>query len=110
LGKLIGVGEYVPQHLLDDRQRVQQIVGQPLESFALEAYEVIKQNLLFFVLLSIEVRKKVFAVLNHAFSRPEWEYAELPNIMPIFTLAEVEQVYKRAESTLAGFPEQTAAP
>jgi hypothetical protein len=62
------------------------------------------------VLLNREVRKKVFAVLNHAFSRPEWDYAELPNIMPIFTLAEVEQVYKRAESALAGFPEQTAVP
>jgi len=64
VGELVCVGH--SQHDLDDRQQVQRIVGQPLENFALEAYEIIKQNLLFFALLNIEVQKKMFAVLKHA--------------------------------------------
>jgi hypothetical protein len=110
VGELILVGQYDSQRLLDDREKVQQIVGQPVENFALKAYEVIRQNLLFFALLNIEVRKKMFALLKHAFSLSEGDYAKLPNEMPILTLAEVEQVYKRAESTLAGFHEKTGAP
>lgn len=51
----------------------------------------------------------MFALLEHAFSLSEEDYAELPDEMPIITLAEVEQVYKRAESTLAGFPETGGA-
>jgi hypothetical protein len=110
VGELICVGQYDPQRLLDDRHHVQRIVGQPVENFALEAYEIIKQNLLFFALLNIEVRKKMFALLGHAFSLSEEDYAELPNEMPIMTLAEVEQVYKHAESSLAGFPEKAGTP
>jgi hypothetical protein len=105
VGELVCVGR--SQHDLDDRQQVQQIVGQPLENLALEAYEIIKQNLLFFALLNIEVRKKMFAVLKHA---SEEEYSELPPKMPIITLAEVEQVYKHALSTLEGFPEKPGTP
>lgn len=110
IGELICVGKYDSQHLLDDREQVQRIVGQPIENFALEAYEIIKQNLLFFVLLNIEVREKMFTLLKNAFSLPEGDYAKLPDKMPILTLAEVEQVYKCAESTLAGFPKKTVAP
>ena len=105
VGELVCVGH--SQHDLDDRQQVQRIVGQPLENFALEAYEIIKQNLLFFALLNIEVRKKMFAVLKQA---SEEEYSELPPKMPIITLAEVEQVYKHAVSTLEGFPEKPRTP
>jgi hypothetical protein len=36
--------------------------------------------------------------------------AENPRRNRRTTLAEVEQVHKRAESTLAGFPEKTGAP
>jgi hypothetical protein len=110
VGELIFVGQYDSQRLLDDREKVQRIVGQPLENFALEAYEVIKQNLLFFALLNIEVRKKMFALLKYAFSLSEEDYAELPNEMPIFTLADVEQVDKRAESELARLPAKTETP
>jgi hypothetical protein len=110
IGELILLGEYDPDRLLDDRQQVQRLVGQPLENFALEAYEIIKQNLLFFVLLNIEVRKKMFTDLEQAYSMPSEDFAKLPNEVPIFRLAEVEQVYKRAESILAGFPGKTVAP
>jgi hypothetical protein len=110
VGELIWLGEYDFQRLLDDREKVQQIVGQPIEDFALAAYEVIKQNLLFFTLLNIEVRKKMYALFKRTSSLSEGDYADLPNEMPIFTLAEVEQVYTRAESTLAGFHERTEAP
>ena len=65
-------------------QNVHRIVGQPVENFALEAYEVIKQNLLFFALLNIEVRKKMFALLDHALSLSKEDYAELPNKMSMF--------------------------
>src|ERR1700733_8387428 len=101
VGELVCLG--YSQHELDDRQHVQRIAGQPLENFALEAYEIIEQNLLFFALLNIEVRKRMFAVLKNA---SEEESSELPHKMPVITLAEVEQVYKRAVSTLEGFPEK----
>jgi hypothetical protein len=110
VGELICLGQYDSQRIHDDRQEVQRIVGRPVESFALEAYEAIKQNLLFFVLLNIEVRKKMFALLGHAFSLSQADYAKLPNVMPIITFAEVEQVYKHAESSLAAFSEKAGAP
>lgn len=109
IGELIVLGVYDPDRLLDDRQQVQRLVGQPLENFVLEAYEVIKQNLLFFALLNTEVRKKMFTVLKEALF-PEQPSVVLPDVMPIFTLAEVEGVYKRAVSTLEGFPEKARTP
>ena len=107
VGELIVLGQYDSKRLADDTQQVQRIVGQPLENFALEAYEIIKQNLLFFALLNIEVRKNMFVFFEQL---SKVDYATLPNEMPIFRLAEVKQVYKRAESILAGFPEKTEAP
>jgi hypothetical protein len=109
IGELIGVGSYGPGRLLDGRKKVQKLVGQPLENFALEAYEVIKQNLLFFVLLTIKVRKNMFAVLKDAIFLSEEDYAGLPVKMPIVTLAEIQKVYERAESELARFPDKTGA-
>jgi hypothetical protein len=109
IGELVGIGSYDPQRLLDDAEKVQQFVGQPLENFALEAYEVIKQNLFFFVLLTIEVRTKMFGVLKDALFLPLKDYLELPDKMPIITLAEVQIVYGRAESELAGFPDMTGS-
>jgi hypothetical protein len=107
IGELIGRGQYDPRTLLDDRKKVQDLVSQPLENFALEAYEIIRQNLLFFVLLNIEVGKKMFATLKNAyFSLSDEDYAKLPHEVPIFTLAEVEEVHSRAESTLAGFRDE----
>jgi hypothetical protein len=105
VGELVCVGH--SQHELDDRQQVQQIVGQPLENFALEAYEIIRQNLLFFGLLNIEVQKEMFAVLKRA---SEEGYSGFDEKIPIITLAEVEQVYKHAVSTLAGFPDKAGTP
>lgn len=103
IGELICLGEYSAQRADDDRKHVQRLVGQPLENFALGAYEVIKQNLLFFVLLNIEVRKKMFELLKEVLSRSKEDYAKLDDKIAIFTLAEVEEVYKRAEATLAHF-------
>jgi hypothetical protein len=97
VGELVAVGSYVPEQLLDDSESVRRLVGQPLENFALEAYEVIKQNLLFFVLLNIEVHKKMFAVLLSRSNEDK---------IPVLTLAEVQKVYERAESTLASFSEK----
>jgi hypothetical protein len=105
VGELICVGH--SQHELHDRQQVQRIVGQSLENFALEAYEIIKQNLLFFALLNIDVRKKRFAVLKRA---SEEEYSGLDEEISIITLAEVERVYEHAASTLAGFPDKAGTP
>jgi hypothetical protein len=105
VAELICVGH--SQHELDDRQHVLRIVGQPLENFALEAYEIIKQNLLFFALLNIDVRKKMFAVLKRV---SEEGCSGLDEEISIITLAEVEQVYKLAVSTLAGFPDKAGTP
>jgi hypothetical protein len=106
VGELVGVGQYGSERVLDDRDKVMQICSQPLENFAREAYEVIKQNLLFFVLLNIEVRRKMLALL---LSISEEVYAELPDAMPLLTFDEVQHVYERAESTLARFPDGTNA-
>jgi len=105
VAELICFGSCDSPRLDDDRQLIQRIAGHPLENFALSAYEVIKQNIVFFGLLRIEVQKTLFAVLHEAF----WAkcYAALPIKMPVISLAEVKQVHKRAESTLAGFPRKT---
>jgi hypothetical protein len=104
IGELIVLGEYDKKRLLDDRERVKRLVGQPLENFALEAYEIIKQNLLFFALLHKEVENKM---LRFLFEIQEGEHVAEDKVT-IFTLAKVEEVHKRAESILAGFPKPVA--
>jgi hypothetical protein len=64
IGELIALGECDQERLLDDRQKVEQLANQPLETFALEAYEIIKENLLFFVLLNKEVGNKMRSFLD----------------------------------------------
>jgi hypothetical protein len=108
VAELICFGLTDSPRLADDGHKVQQIAGQPLENFAHEAYEIIKQNLVFFALLNIEVRKKTLKVLLDARSSSlKGSYAGLSDKISIITLAEVEMVYKQAESTLAGFPQKT---
>lgn len=104
ISELVCLGEDDSERLADDKKQAL-LLGEPLENFALRAYEVIKENLVFFGLLYIEVRKKMIKLLRPilVFLSRE-DYAKLPDRIPIFTLAEVEEVYKRAESTLARFP------
>jgi hypothetical protein len=94
-GELVYLGQYDTERVLHDRQQVQRLVGKTLDDFAPEAQEVIKQNLRFFSLLNIEVRNKITALLL-ALGGVNWE--RLPPKIPIITLAQVEQVYQRAES------------
>jgi hypothetical protein len=103
IGETVFLGEYDPERSLDDQNQVQRLAGQPLENFTREANEIIQQNLLFFRLLNEEVRPKMFDLLASALFIPEYKKAELPDQMTIFTLAEVEKVYKRAELIFAGF-------
>lgn len=77
IGELVCIGAYDSERLLDDRRQVQQLVGQTVENFAREAYDVIRQNLLFFTLLNIEVRKKMLAVLSYAYSLSEEDHEKL---------------------------------
>jgi|SRR6267142_704870 len=104
IGELISLGHCDPKRLLDDRQQVQRLANQPLENFALKAYEVIKENLLFFRLLNIEVEKKMMVFFDQI---RDGDPTALREEMTIVTLAQVEEVYKRAESILAGFPGKT---
>jgi hypothetical protein len=105
IGELICLGECDSKRFADDRKLVQLLVGQPLENFALGAYEVIKQNLIFFGMLYVEVRKKMIKVLGPLLlSLSDEDYAKLDDKITIFTLAEVQEVHKRAESELARFP------
>lgn len=107
VAELICFGLSDSPRLADDRQKVKEIAGEALENFALQAYEIIKQNLVFFGLLNIEVRKKMLEVLLDARSSfLKGSYAGLSDKISIMTLAEVEGVYKQAESTLAGFPQK----
>lgn len=105
ISELICLGEDDSERLADDREQAQLLVGEPLENFALRAYEVIKENLVFFGLLYIEVQRNMVAVLGPILvSLSKEDYAKLPDDkIAIFTLAEVERVYERAESHLLGF-------
>jgi hypothetical protein len=94
-GELVYLGQYDSERALHDGQQVQKLVDKALEDFAPEAQEVIKQNLRFSSLLNIEVRNKISALLL-ALGVADWE--NLPPKIPIITLAQVEQVYQRAES------------
>jgi hypothetical protein len=105
IGELIVLGKWDKKRLLDDREQVKQLVNQPLENFALEAYEIIKKNLLFFALLNNEVGTKLVRFYDEISEGKHTLEAEVT----IFTLAEVEEVYKRAESILAGFPKRAGA-
>lgn len=105
IGELIVLGEYDEERLRDDREQVKRLSNQPLENFALEAYEIIKENLLFFALLNEEVGNKMLSFLDEVW---EGEHAT-ENEVTIFTLAEVEEVRKRAESILARFPKPGGA-
>ena len=51
--------------------------GQPLETFTREANDIIQQNLLFFTLLNVEVRVKMFAVLEKALFPSERQTGEI---------------------------------
>jgi hypothetical protein len=95
-GELVYLGQYDSQRVLHDRQQVQRLVGKALEDFASEALEVIiGQNLRFFSLLNMEVQTKITALLMDL-GLVDWQ--KLPQAIPIITLAQVEQVYQRAES------------
>ena len=100
-GELVCLGHYDPERVLHDRKQIQRIVGKALEDFAPEAQETIEQNLRFFSLLNIEVLNRITALLL-GLGRVDWE--KLPPTIPIITLAEVEQVYQRAESEKSTTP------
>jgi hypothetical protein len=104
VAELICFGLFDSPRLDDDRHQVQQLAGQPLEHFALEAYEIIKQSLVFFALLRQEVQKNLHRVLHDVYSLPNESFARLPTKISVVTLAEVEHVYRRAQAALAGFP------
>jgi len=94
-GELVYLGQYDSERVLHDEQQVHKLVGKSLEDFAPAAQEIIKQNIRFFSLLNIEVRNKIFALLL-ALGAADWE--KLPLKIPIIALAQVEQIYQRAES------------
>jgi hypothetical protein len=96
-GEIVGLGSYDPARLLDDRQQIGRLAGEPLEMFAPEAYRIILENSAFFKLLHAEVRIKMLAVLSGAFSLSEFDYERLPARVPIITLAEVQRIYARTE-------------
>jgi hypothetical protein len=109
VGELVALGKYDPERSLDDRNQVQRLAGQPLENFTREANDILQQNLLFFRLLNEEVRPKMFDLLASALFIPEYKKAELPDEITIFTLTEVEEVYKRAELILASTGKPTGS-
>jgi hypothetical protein len=107
VAELICFGLPDSPRLADDRHKVRQMAGQPLENFAHEAFEIIKQNLVFFALLRQVVQKNLHWVLREVYSLSEQSHAKLQNKIPVVTLPEVEKVYKQAESILASFPRKT---
>jgi len=103
VGELICLGNYDEARIRDDRKQVQQLSGQPIETFVREAYEIIQRNLLFFSLLTCEVRNKMLVVLLRANSLSLADSAKQPPKVPLMTLPEVEAVYQRAEALLSSF-------
>lgn len=94
-GELVYLGKYNPARVVHDEQQVQEIVGKPLEDFAPKADEVIRRNLRFFSLLNIEVQNKISALLLRLGGV---DSEKLPPRIPVITLAQIKQVYQRAES------------
>jgi hypothetical protein len=94
-GELVFLGRYDSERVFHDRQQVQRLVGKALEDFAPEARRVIEGNLRFFSLLNEEVRNRIYDLLS---GLRVGDLEKLPQIIPIITSAEVEQVYQRAES------------
>ena len=94
-GELVDRGEYDSEHVRDDEQQIQRLVGKTLKDFATQAKNVIEQNLCFFSLLNTEVRKRIIELLL-GLGGLDWD--KLPSKIPVITLAEVEQIYQRARS------------
>jgi hypothetical protein len=74
VGELVYLGQFDSQLVLDDRNKVPEIVGQPIENLAREAYAIIQENLLFFALLNIRVQQKMLLLLSHVFSLSNGDY------------------------------------
>jgi hypothetical protein len=79
-GELIYLGKPNRKRLLDDRKNVRRLVGRPLKDFVPDACKIIKDNLRFFELLNIDVRKRMLAVMKNARSLSP---ASPPSIHPI---------------------------
>jgi hypothetical protein len=94
-GELICLKYYDSDRVLHDRQQVKQLVGKALEDFAPDALGVIKQNLRFFWLLNVEVGNKMYKCLS---ALGGVDLDQLPPKITIMTLAQVQDVYRRAES------------
>ena len=103
IGELIFTGAYDPLRSSDDRKQVLSLSGQPIENFALEAYEAISGNLLFFMMLIKEVQKEMYSVLQ---STSASGLAKLPKSIVVFSLAQADKVHKDAESALAKLPKR----
>jgi len=87
-GELVDRGEYDSEHVRDDEQQIQKLVGKTLKDFATQAEKVIEQNLCFFCFS--EVRKRIIELLL-GLGGLDWD--KLPSKIPVITLAEVEQIY-----------------
>jgi hypothetical protein len=94
-GELIYFGKTIPERSLDDRQHVQRLSGKALDDFLPDAQDIIKQNSRFFSLLNVEVKNRITDLLLKL-RRLDWE--TLPSEIEIISLAEVRQIYERAES------------
>jgi hypothetical protein len=103
VGELIATGKAANHG--DDERQILALTGRRLEDFAHSAYEVIQQNLMFFALLHIAVTTKLLPFLLRTYSLRPAEFAALDDRVPVFSLAEVEEVYQRAEAILRFEPE-----
>ena len=93
VGELIVLGEYDEARISDDRNTATRFTTEPLENFVGEAYRIIQQNLLFF-LLHIEVRTRLLTVLMKTYSLTPEKLATQPAKISIMTLSEVEEVHQ----------------
>jgi len=103
VGELIGTGTYHAPRIRDDQVKVLELGKQPIEGFVLDAYAVIQDNVLFFVLLNTQIQQKMYQLLSFVFSLSKDDYKKLPDRMPVVTISEIELVYKQAESILEDF-------
>ena len=103
VGELLYTGRYDGDRVLDDRNVIENLSGQPLENFILEAYATIQENLLFFNLLVLRVSSKMVLLFGHVCSIPVERWNELPETMPVLTFDEIKQTYEQAQSILKNF-------
>jgi hypothetical protein len=93
--ELVYFGNFNLVRCAHDRQTLRQYTEKDLEHFVPIAETIIRENLRFFSLLTVEVRDRIIS----CFTLVECiDYSDLDSTIPIITSSEVGEIYKASSS------------